>query len=84
MHDMDAMMSDPARRQKMMANRLLLLSSSRLTLAHGQSMFVLLTLPGERRDAHPPRRDAAFGLKYDIGSRTGTLCAAIRLAMVAS
>lgn len=42
----------------------LLLSSARLALAHGQNSFVLLTLPGERTDVHPPRRDPAFGAKY--------------------
>lgn len=42
----------------------LLLSSARLALAHGQGWFVLLTMPGERIDVHPSRRDAAFGTRY--------------------
>ena len=42
----------------------LLLSTARLALAHGQNAFVLLALPGERTDVHPPRRNPAYGSKY--------------------
>lgn len=42
----------------------LLLSAARLALAHGQNAFVLLALPGERTDVHPPRRNPAYGSKY--------------------
>ena len=42
----------------------LLLSSARLALAHGAQWFVLLALPGELPDVHPPRRDASFGPRY--------------------
>ena len=42
----------------------LLLSAARLALAHGEKSFVLLALPGERTDVHPPRRNPAFGAKY--------------------
>jgi hypothetical protein len=42
----------------------LLLRSARLAIAHGAQRFTLLTLPGERIDAHPSRSDAKFGSKY--------------------
>ena len=44
--------------------RQLLLSSARLSIAHGKDSFVLLALPGEQRDVHPARPNPAFGAKY--------------------
>lgn len=44
--------------------RQLLLSSARLAIAHRKDWFVLLALPGERPDVHPPRPNAGFGAKY--------------------
>lgn len=46
------------------AERALLLSTARLALAHGKPGFVLLALPGEQSDVHPPRGDAGFGRQY--------------------
>lgn len=42
----------------------LLLSAARLAMAHDAQSFVLLAMPGERPDVHPPRRNAGFGAKY--------------------
>lgn len=42
----------------------LLVSAARLALAHDTQSFVLLAMPGERPDIHPPRRNAGFGSKY--------------------
>lgn len=42
----------------------MLLKAAQLAKAHGEQWFVLLALPGERSDAHPPRRAARFGEKY--------------------
>lgn len=44
--------------------RELLLSSAKLALAHGQQWFVLLALPGEMTDIHPPRRTPGFGAQF--------------------
>lgn len=44
--------------------RALLLSSAELALAHGQQWFVLLALPGEMTDIHPPRRAPDFGAQF--------------------
>lgn len=44
--------------------RELLLEAARLSLAHGAGRFVLLSMPGERTDIHPPRRNADFGIAY--------------------
>ena len=46
------------------AERALLLSAARLALAHGNPGFVLLALPGEQSDMHPPRGNAGFGRQY--------------------
>ena len=46
------------------AEEQLLLDAARLAVAHGKNRFVLLALPGEQRDAHPARPDAAFGRAY--------------------
>lgn len=44
--------------------RELLLASSKLALAHGQTWFVLLPLSSERSDVHPARPNPSFGAKY--------------------
>jgi hypothetical protein len=44
--------------------RELLLQAARLSLAHGAATFVLLSMPGEQPDVHPPRRAVSYGSAY--------------------
>jgi len=42
----------------------LLLSSARLSLAHGQQRFVLLAMPGEMTGVHPARTNPSYGAQF--------------------